>query len=207
MFENFSQANPASGRRMNGENAKGSKGGAEGEEGGGVAAGSVGISRSKVFTGKKEEKYAGMSRKKRRRTQMLEEDELERQRDKALQSHAQKGAEDMFASDGIGKSKGPKAPKLLSGSLGAQKAAKAAYRKGTLVLDKGKDKNKAKKRKTMQAEQPQSAKRFTSDADIFKEALDKELASSRKPRTKKNNKKQAVASRKSFKSPKRMKRR
>ena len=59
----------------------------------------------------------------------------------------------------------------------------------------------------MQAEQSQSAKRFTSDADIFKEALDKELASSRKPRTKKNNKKQAVASRKSFKSPKRMKRR
>ena len=205
MFENFSQANPASGRRMNGENAKGSKGGAEGEEGGGVAAGSVGISRSKVFTGKKEDKYAGMSRKKRRRTQMLEEDELERQRDKALQSHAQKGAEDMFASDGT--AKGRKAPKLLSGSLGAQKAAKAAYRKGTLVLDKGKDKNKAKKRKTMQAEQPQSAKRFTSDADIFKEALDKELASSRKPRTKKNNKKQAVASRKSFKSPKRMKRR
>jgi hypothetical protein len=193
---------------MNGEHGKGSKGGAEGEEGAGVAAGSVGISRSKVFTGKKEEKYAGMSRKKRSRTQLLEEDELERQRDKALQSHAQKGAEDMFASDGIGKSKGPKAPKLLSGSLGAQKAAKAAYRKGTLVLDKGKDKSKAKKRKTMQAEQSQSAKRFTSDADIFKEALDKELANNgRKPRTKKNNKKQAVASRKSFKSPKRMKRR
>lgn len=188
---------------MSGENGKGSKGGAEGEEGAGAAAGGIGISRSKVFTGKKEEKYAGMCRKKRRRTQMLEEDELERQRDKALESHASKGAGDMFGTDG----KQRKAPKVLSGSLGAQKAAKAAYRKGTLVLDKGKDKSKAKKRKTMQAEQPQSAKRFTSDADIFKEALDKELASSRKPRTKKNNKKQAVASRKSFKSPKRMKRR
>jgi len=82
--------------------------------------GGTAISRSKVFTGKKEDKYAGMSRKKRRRAQDREMDELERQRDEALASHAHKGF-DMFAEDDGNKAS--KRPKVLS-----QKAAKSAYR-------------------------------------------------------------------------------
>ena len=135
------EQNPASGRRLleqgNGKMSRAAArgGGDEPDQG----AGGTAISRSKVFTGKKEDKYAGMSRKKRRRAQDREMDELERQRDEALASHAHKGF-DMFAEDD-GK-KASKRPKVLS-----QKAAKSAYRKGTLDLDANKNKKKDKKRK------------------------------------------------------------
>jgi len=187
------ESNPASGRRM-----MESKKGPRGEEGDSKTEGEATVSRSKVFTGKKEEKYAGMSRKKRRRVQDREEDEMDQKRDEALMSHAQKG-QDMFAEDDGAKKKGK--PKVLS-----QKAAKSAYNNGTLDLSKSKDKKKDKKRK-VKDDHREDTKKSTSDGDIFKEALDKELAASRKPKNLKKNKKQAVAGHHSFKSVKRMKRR
>ena len=138
--------NPAAGRRLQ-QDPGGGRAGAARDSGkqagehqpGEEDAPELAISRGKVFTGKKEEKYAGMSRKKRRRAQDREMDELERKRDEALASHAQKGL-DMFGQDGS--SKESKRPKVLS-----QKAAKSAYRKGTLDLAANKSKKKDKKRK------------------------------------------------------------
>ena len=191
------QLNPASGRRLNAPAA------APEEEGGaaGGPAGTPTISRSKVFTGKKEDKYAGMSRKKRRRAEDREMDALEAAGEAALDSHAVRGHA-MFAADA-----GGRAP--VKGKVLSQKAAKAAYRRGELDLSKGKDKKDGKKRRRNDAGNASLGSKSSAlnDAQFYKETLDKELKASRKPRTLKKNKKQAVATNKSFKSVKRMKRR
>jgi len=69
------ELNPASGRRLQQDDAKAPRAGAAGDDGdegegggGGGDGGGSAISRSKVFTGKKEDKYAGMTRKVRPKT-------------------------------------------------------------------------------------------------------------------------------------------
>jgi ATP-dependent RNA helicase DDX27 len=74
------ERNPASGRALEGG---GSKRKAEVDEEDEEESTAPQISKKKVLTGKKEDKYAGMSRAKRRRVQMQEMDELEAARDKA----------------------------------------------------------------------------------------------------------------------------
>jgi hypothetical protein len=74
------ERNPASGRALEGG---GSKRKAEEDEEDEEESAAPQISKKKVLTGKKEDKYAGMSRAKRRRVQMQEMDELEAARDKA----------------------------------------------------------------------------------------------------------------------------
>ena len=108
----------------------------------------------------------------------------------------------MFAADA-----GGRAP--VKGKVLSQKAAKAAYRRGELDLSKGKDKKDGKKRRRNDAGSASLGSKSSAlnDAQFYKETLDKELKASRKPRTLKKNKKQAVATNKSFKSVKRMKRR
>lgn len=184
------EANPSSARKQQGQ---GGGGGSAEEAAEAVPGAAAVISKKKVLSGSKEDKYAGMSRKKRRRTQFME-DEKEDEKETA------RGME-MFDDDGAN---AKKVKKPIS-----QKAAKSLARKGLLDL-KGEKKQRAKdkKRKLAGGQEGGPKKKFKSDDDLFKEAVDKEMESGgRKPRTLKKNKKQAIAGRKSFKSKKRMKRR